>query len=112
IFCVHHGIEFEPDHREPLSAITIYKFLIARHLFLAGLAPGGPEINEHYLAAKVCGGNLASLQGLHGEIRHARTDLTCCDCDFLRWRKTRRMLITSGEPNRGETQRQQECSQH
>src|SRR3954468_12333575 len=53
LFCICHGIQLESDDSESKRAIALGKFLIPRHFFLARLTPGGPEINEHYLAVKV-----------------------------------------------------------
>src|SRR5579862_8244014 len=107
IFRVLHRVELESDYDKSLRTVAVEELLVARHLFLAGLAPGGPKIDEHYLAAKVGRGNLASsLQIFNGKIGQARTDFACGGRGFfLFWpRKARRMHIASGERDRSEAQ--------
>src|SRR5262249_50727326 len=68
IFRVLHGVKLESDDSEPPGAVAVKEPLVSRHLLPAGLAPGGPEINQHHFATEVSRGNLSSLEVLHVEL--------------------------------------------
>src|SRR6266853_2881071 len=99
IFRIHHHVEFESHYRKSARAIAIQEFLIAGHLFLAWLAPRGPKINKHHLAAEIGRGKFVSLQVFDREVRQPRTNFAWRDHLFFWQSGTRRMLITSGESN-------------
>src|SRR4029077_5184467 len=76
IFAVHHGVEFESDDGEPLRTVTVEKFLISRHLSLTRLAPSGPEIYKHHLAAEIRRRNRLTLQVVDRKIWQPRANLS------------------------------------
>lgn len=52
ILHIRHGTELESDHGKSARAVEVEELLIAGHLLFARLTPGGPKINEDYLAEK------------------------------------------------------------
>jgi hypothetical protein len=50
---VHHCVELKSDDGKSARTAEVEELLIAGHLFLAGLTPRGPKIDEYDLAAKV-----------------------------------------------------------
>src|SRR5579872_975998 len=63
------------QHFQPLRPILLLQFHEPRHLQLAGLAPCGPEIQQHRLAAKIGQAHGLAVQRLQGKIRRRRTRL-------------------------------------
>src|SRR5690348_14407320 len=53
VFKVRHGVELKSDDCKSPRTIAVQEPLVAWHLFLAWLAPGGPKINQHNLTLKV-----------------------------------------------------------
>src|SRR5215831_15198222 len=50
VLAVPHGVKLESDYNETALAVAFEQLLIARHLFLARLAPRGPKINQDHLS--------------------------------------------------------------
>jgi hypothetical protein len=102
VFAIRHRVEFEPDNRESVRAIAIQKFLIAGHLFLTGLTPSCPEIDEHHFPAQVSRGNLMPLKVLYSEVWQPGAKITGSDRVCLRLCQARGLLMASDEPKSNE----------
>src|SRR5205809_4476500 len=58
--------------RPPRSTLFPYTTLFRSHFTYAGLAGGGPEIDEHDAAAQVGGAEALAAQGLEHRLRRDR----------------------------------------
>lgn len=66
-------IECYTDDFYPLAGIVLLELGQHRHLFNAGRAPGGPEIDQPYIALKVAGRDRRSIDIAEREVRSPLT---------------------------------------